>query len=46
MIDDGTTPIEQCQTFHCYIDHALILGEPDEDRYVNDECQLCLRPMM
>ena len=28
LIDDGTTPIEQCPTFHCYIDYALILGEP------------------
>jgi len=28
VIDDGTMPIEQCPTFHCYIDHALILGEP------------------
>ena len=28
VIDDGTTPIEECTTFHCYIDHGLILGEP------------------
>ncbi len=27
VIDDGTTPIEHCPTFHCYIDHGLILGE-------------------
>jgi len=28
VIDDGTTPIEDCPTFHCYVDHGLILGEP------------------
>ena len=28
VIDDGTTPIEECPTFHCYVDHGLILGEP------------------
>ena len=28
VIDDGTTPIEKCPTFHCYVDHGLILGEP------------------
>jgi len=28
VIDDGTTPIEDCLTFHCYVDHGLILGEP------------------
>ena len=28
VIDDGTTPIEGCPTFHCYVDHCLILGEP------------------
>jgi DNA polymerase III epsilon subunit-like protein len=27
VIDDGTTPIEDCPTFHCYIDHCLLLGE-------------------
>ena len=27
VIDDGTTPIEDCPTFHCYVDHCLILGE-------------------
>lgn len=27
VIDDGTTPIEDCPTFHCYVDHGLILGE-------------------
>ena len=28
VVDDGTTPIEDCPTFHCYVDHGLILGEP------------------
>jgi len=28
VIDDGTIPIEDCSTFHCYVDHGLILGEP------------------
>jgi oligoribonuclease len=28
VIDDGVTPIEDCPTFHCYVDHVLILGEP------------------
>lgn len=28
VIDDGTTPIANCPTFHCYVDHGLILGEP------------------
>lgn len=28
VIDDGVTPIEDCPTFHCYVDHNLILGEP------------------
>jgi len=28
VIDDGVTPIEDCPTFHCYVDHGLILGEP------------------
>ena len=28
VIDDGTTPIEDCPTFHCYVEHGLILGEP------------------
>ena len=28
VIDDGVTPIENCPTFHCYVDHVLILGEP------------------
>ncbi len=28
VIDDGTTAIEDCPTFHCYVDHGLILGEP------------------
>jgi DNA polymerase III epsilon subunit-like protein len=28
VIDDGTTPIKDCPTFHCYVDHGLILGEP------------------
>jgi len=28
VIDDGTTPAEECPTFHCYVDHGLILGEP------------------
>jgi len=28
VIDDGTTPIEDCPTFHRYVDHGLILGEP------------------
>ena len=27
VLDDGTTPIEDCPTFHCYVDHCLILGE-------------------
>jgi len=27
VIDDGTAPIEDCPTFHCYIDHSLLLGE-------------------
>jgi len=27
VIDDGTTPIEHCPTFHCYVEHGLILGE-------------------
>ena len=28
VIDDGTAPITDCPTFHCYVDHGLILGEP------------------
>jgi len=28
VIDDCLTPIEECPTFHCYLDHGLILGEP------------------
>ena len=28
VIDNGTTPIEDCPTFHCYVDHGLIFGEP------------------
>ena len=28
VIDDAVTPIEDCPTFHCYVDHGLILGEP------------------
>jgi len=28
VIDDGITPIEDCPTFQCYVDHGLILGEP------------------
>jgi len=28
VVDDGTTPIDDCPTFHCYVDHGLILGEP------------------
>jgi DNA polymerase III epsilon subunit-like protein len=28
VVDDGTTPVEDCPTFHCYVDHGLILGEP------------------
>ena len=28
VIDDGVTPIDDCPTFHCYVDHVLILGEP------------------
>jgi len=28
VIDDCLTPIDDCPTFHCYLDHGLILGEP------------------
>ena len=28
IIDHGVTPIEDCPTFHGYVDHGLILGEP------------------
>ncbi len=28
VIDDGTLTIEDCPTFHCYVEHGLILGEP------------------
>jgi DNA polymerase III epsilon subunit-like protein len=28
VIDNGTAPIEECPTFHCYVEHGLILGEP------------------
>jgi len=27
VIDDGNSPIIDCPTFHCYVDHGLILGE-------------------
>jgi len=28
VVDEGTVPIEDCPTFHCYVDHGLFLGEP------------------
>ncbi|MBN1908386.1 MAG: 3'-5' exonuclease [Pirellulales bacterium] len=28
IIDDCLTLVEDCPVFHCYLDHALILGEP------------------